>query len=181
MVNNAPLSERREILSTMFKPNEVVRLAESVVGSRAKHLFERVVHDGGEGIVVKNLHSRYVPASRSPTWMKFKKCETVDVQVVGATTSDALSFGSLILVKDGKYFGKVGTGFTDRQREEIFGILRANPDDSDFARWGVPADVKREVAQVCKPLDAEVKMLEACRGGRPRHPVWVRWKLQETL
>lgn len=178
MVRNAPLDDRRNILEPMFTPNDNVKLAHSVKGSKARSLFEKVVSAGGEGIVVKHLKTLYVPGHRHSEWMKFKKVETVDVQVVGATKSDALAFGSLVLVKDGEYFGKVGTGFTDKQRSEIFRVLRENPDTDDFARWKVPEPVKREMCRMCRPLEAEIKILERHKGGRgrPRHPVWVRWK-----
>lgn len=176
MVNNATLDERREILSPMVTVNDNVKLAHSVKGTRARQLFDMVTSADGEGVVVKNLKSKYLPGVRSPQWFKVKKQETVDVEVIGATKSDALPFGSLVLARAGKFFGKVGTGFTDLQRVGILGELYLHPDSEDFARWGVPPEVKREMIRVCSPLPAEIKMMEHASTGKPRHPVWVRWR-----
>ena len=178
LLNNATLEHRREILDAMVNKNANVEIAHRSKGTRAKQLFQMVTIKDGEGVVVKKLDSKYVSGFRSPYWFKIKKFETVDVEVIGCTecTTGAFPFGSLVIARDGKYYGKVGTGFTNKGRKEIIGTVSANPDKKDFSRWEVPADVKSEMMRVCSPLPAEIKMLEECSTGKPRHPVWVRWR-----
>ena len=56
-----------------------------------------------------------------------KKGDTVDVHIIGATKSTgSIPFGALLMEKDGKYFGKVGTGFSDQDRVDILKLLKEN-------------------------------------------------------
>ena len=171
-----PLSDRREYLMNMLNSDGRIRRARYVKGSNAKRLFDAITANDGEGVVLKHLDSIYLPGKRASQWMKIKKCETVDVEIIGATVSERFPFGSLVMAKDGQYYGKVGTGFTERMREDFLKKLRAHPDTEDFSRWNVPADVKATLLRVCSPLRAEVKILETHSTGSPRHPVWVRWR-----
>lgn len=177
-LDNATLAERREILDAMVKKNANVEIAHRCKGTKAKQLFDMVTHKDGEGVVVKKLDSKYVSGFRSPYWFKIKKLETVDVEVIGCTqcTTGTFPFGSVVIARKGKYYGKIGTGFTSKGRREIIEKITNNPDDKDFSRWQVPPEVKREMIRVCAPLPAEMKMLEECSTGMPRHPVWVRWR-----
>ena len=44
-----------------------------------------VIRGGGEGIVLKEPDSRYVPGARSPAWWKVKAKPTLEVAVTGGT------------------------------------------------------------------------------------------------
>ena len=172
------LTERKNVLVTMINNNANVEMVKGMRGTYAKKLFDIVTHKDGEGVVIKKLDSRYNSGFRSPYWFKVKKMETADIEVIGLTvcTTGAFDFGSVVIARDGKYYGKVGTGFTHKQRKEIFDKIVSSPDTKDFSRWNVPPEVKREMLRVCKPMPAEIKMLEECSTGKPRHPVWVRWR-----
>jgi DNA ligase-1 len=103
--------------------------------------------------------------------LKIKRGETIDVNVIGATRSTgSIAFGALILEKEGQYFGKVGTGFSDRGRREILNFLERNREETPIS---LPRDV--DVLLTTRPLPAEIKANEVVRG-KPRAPVWVRFR-----
>ena len=183
MVSNIVLEERQAILLTFTDWNDPrqndprIRLVESHPVSEARMLFDRITAKDGEGVILKSLDSMYEPGSRSRNWLKIKKLKVVDVQVIGATKSDAgLPFASLILTKDGQYFGKVGTGFSDRDRSEILSFLKGHCDG--VKGMALPRGVESEVLLRCAPIDAEITLQEEIKGS-PRFPVWHRFRTEE--
>jgi len=182
MVSNIILDERKAILEN-FLPKQYtqqfltsVRLVPSYPAIEARQWFDRITDESGEGVILKCLDSMYEPGSRSRNWLKIKKLKVVDVQVVGATKSDAgLPFASLILLKDGEYFGKVGTGFSDRDRTEILEMLKAHSDG--VQRFELPREVRAELLIECAPIEAEITLQEEIKGS-PRFPVWHRFRTE---
>ena len=105
--------------------------------------------------------------------MKIKKGDTVDVSIIGATKSaSSIPFGALLMEKNGKYFGRVGTGFSDQDRKDILKLLKENQAPLQIT---VPPDVEPEILITSKPLLAEIKMQEMIKRS-PRAPVWVRFR-----
>jgi ATP-dependent DNA ligase len=86
-----PYEFRLEVLERIFRewdPGAGVRLLSTARSMRAKQeLLERVLAQGGEGIVVKNLDSRYREGKRSAGVLKAKDDKTIDV-VVTAVSPD---------------------------------------------------------------------------------------------
>ncbi len=140
----------------------------------ASRLYHAFISEGNEGLVAKRLASRYMPGKRSKDWLKFKRTETVDVEIIGARKSDTdLPFASLIMMRNGRYFGCVGSGFTVAARKAILEKLKSNAVDQ------APVTVPEEVVPIilCKPLPAEIKVNAILADGSPRAPVWVRFRL----
>jgi DNA ligase-1 len=177
MVRNLVLEERQAILLTFSDWNKPrLKLVESYPATEARNLFDKITAQEGEGVVLKCLDSMYEPGLRSRNWLKVKKLKVVDVQVVGATKSDAgLPFASLILLKDGEYFGKVGTGFSDSDRSEILELLKTHSDGSRGI--SLPRPVENETLIRCAPIDAEITLQEEINGS-PRFPVWHRFRTE---
>jgi ATP-dependent DNA ligase len=66
-----PLSERREILSAVVKPNKHVAL--SVASNRpASEMLEFARNHGLEGLVAKRADSVYQPGQRTGLWSKYR-------------------------------------------------------------------------------------------------------------
>ena len=173
MVNNVVLSERKAILKDFLVPSGRVEFVPSVTRS-AREYFEQYTEQGGEGVVVKRSDSRYEPGVRSAHWLKVKKWIVEDVQVIGATRSDAgLPFAALILAQGSKYYGKVGTGFSHKDRGEILATLKAHCDA--VGRYELPRDIRAQVLLECSPIEAEIKLMEKLKGS-PRFPVWLRFR-----
>lgn len=180
---NASLSERKIALAlerTQFR-NSVIPVIGTYVKSEDEidGLMAKALTDGYEGLVIKNLASRYREGARGADWVKMKKSDNFDCFVVGATrcTTNTFPFGSLILCKDGRYMGKVGTGFDLPTRNAIMAYLKENQADRQSAFVSMPNDVFKEVLILTKPLPCEIKAQELFKDGTPRHPVWVRWRL----
>lgn len=97
------------------------------------------------------------------------------MNIIGATKSQSsLPFGALIMERNGKYFGKVGTGFSEKEQKEILNILKKN---SAPLQIEVPEKLKKEILITSKPLRAEIRVNEIYKGS-PRAPVWVRFRWQ---
>jgi len=79
------------------------------------------VEEGYEGAVIKDLKSVY-EFKKSENWVKVKKFDTLDLTVIGYNphSKDPHILGSLVCDYEGKEL-KIGSGFTDEQRIELFG------------------------------------------------------------
>lgn len=172
-LRNRPLLERKGILMDVINQDDRIQLVHFQELNNVKEQFIEYLKQGFEGAMIKNLNSRYEPGKRSGNWLKIKKGDTVDVHIIGATKSDSsIPFGALMMEKNGKYFGKVGTGFSDQDRREILKLLKENQAPLQIK---VPPDVESEILITSKPFLAEIKMQEMIKRS-PRAPVWVRFR-----
>ena len=170
-----PLKDRKKILLNHIIPSKRVKIMpfRLVTSSKVKKHFQEYVEDGFEGAVLKNALSTYEPGKRTGQWIKIKREETVDVNIIGATQSTgSIPFGALLMEKDGKYFGKVGTGYSTAEQKSIMKILEKNQGPLKIP---IPSDVKSEVLITSRPLPAEIKVNEIFKGS-PRAPVWIRFR-----
>ncbi len=174
-IMKVPLSSRTESLNSLIETDSsVLKRTPTFPPQEAKETFDRFVSRGGEGVIAKRLASAYEPGKRSHEWIKFKRVKTVDVDIIGATRSDAnIPFASLMMMRNGKFFGNVGTGFTMKDREDILEFLKKNAVDKPATE--LPKDIDPVI--LTRPLPAEVKVSEILNRGMPRAPVWVRFKV----
>ena len=132
--------ERRKIIEEITKDtvNEKIRLVpKTIVDDRNKiEMFMALaIENGCEGIMIKQLTSRYRAGAREFAWIKLKReyrtelIDTIDLVVVGALFGRGRrvgKYGALLLAaydpeKDiFKSTCKVGTGFTDINLEELY-------------------------------------------------------------
>jgi DNA ligase-1 len=151
-----PIIERKGILMKVVHPNDYIQIVPFHEVEKIEEEFLNYLKEGFEGVVIKNLYSKYEPGRRSDQWLKIKKGDTVDVYIIGATKSTgSIPFAALLMEKDGKYFGKVGTGFSDQDRVDILKLLKENQEP---LRITVPPKVKSEILVTSKPFLAEIKM-----------------------
>jgi bifunctional non-homologous end joining protein LigD len=133
---------------------------------------------GLEGVVAKRRSSTYAPGGRSGTWRKIKHHKMQEVVVGGWRPGQGRrdgGVGSLLMgvpTPDGlHYVGRVGSGFNDRQLDEIQAELapltRATSPFTD-----VPREDARDAHWVEPALVGEVVYGELTGPGRMRHPVW---------
>ena len=172
---NYPLKRRKEILFEAVTPGEHIVLIpfKQVDSSTVKNDFKEYTGEGHEGAILKNMESKYEPGKRTGQWIKIKREDTVDVYIIGATKSDSLPFGALIMERNGKFFGKVGTGFSDQDRRDILEFLK---DNQGPLHVPVPKSVAEQILITTKPLAAEIRVNELIKGRSPRAPVWVRFR-----
>jgi DNA ligase-1 len=168
-----PLMQRKSILMKVAHQDNFIEIVPFHEVGNPVEQFREYLKQGFEGAVIKNFDSKYEPGKRSDYWLKIKKGDTVDVYIIGATKStSSIPFGALMMEKDGKYFGKVGTGFSDQDRKNILKLLEENQAPLEI---DIPADVEPEILITSKPLLAEIKMQEMIKQS-PRAPVWIRFR-----
>ncbi|MEM1619814.1 MAG: ATP-dependent DNA ligase [Fervidicoccaceae archaeon] len=185
-----PLPERREILESIVRESESVKLSEYIVVENAEELerfFMKAVESGAEGVMVKAVHAKsvYQAGSRGWLWIKYKRdyrsemIDTVDLVVVGAFYGRGKRAGKLSTLLMAAYDAeedvyktvcKVGTGFTDEdlaRMESVLGpyIVREKPPRvvSDL----VP-DVWVEPVLVAEIIGAELTLSPTHTCGRDR-------------
>jgi bifunctional non-homologous end joining protein LigD len=166
-----PLEERRELLESLLSNVAApLALAERLDGGPEKALA-KIARQGGEGIVIKRRGSVYEP-KRSRNWLKLKAQNTSELAIVGytpATNSDQMVGALLLAVNDhGKlrFAGKVGTGFSTKQRRELKRELSAAAVDEPPLK----APRMRDAIWVEPRLVAQVRFTEWTQDGKLRHP-----------
>jgi bifunctional non-homologous end joining protein LigD len=173
-----PLSERRRRLEALLdRRNRTVRLSEAFEDGAA--LYEAAQAQGLEGIVAKRADSPYREGKRTREWLKIKTHGRQEFVIAGYTKGQGRRsgrFGSLVLgVWRGdelEYAGNVGTGFTDRDIDELLAKLRPLETDRPAFREvpKMPKVRKADVVWVRPELVAEVEFVEWTHDGRLRAP-----------
>jgi len=173
-----PLLVRKEILRSVLPPAGAIRFVDHFP-ERGEELYESVVRMGLEGILAKKADSPY-RMQRSADWLKIRHDRTGDFAVIGASPPKGLrkGFGALHLAScvDGEwtYIGRVGTGFNDRQLDEISAELEKHRVGRPPARGPVPAGSGE--LWVEPTMVAEVRYKEWTDEGLLRQPVFVRFR-----
>src|SRR2546428_2503660 len=171
-----PLEERLDLLrSALSNAPPQVQLAEEVRGDVASALA-KVRERGLEGLILKARGSVY-EKGRSREWLKLKAQATQELAIVGWTPGKGNARGALgallLAVADGKggyeFAGKVGTGFSSKQRAELQKQL-AQDERPDPPARGAPG--LRDAHWVEPRLVAQVRFTEWTSDGKLRHPAF---------
>jgi len=171
------LENRKESLRALFESvpkSSPLRYSDHVEGN-GQLVLSHARKTGIEGIVSKRRTSHY-DSSRNRDWLKVKCDKRQEFVIAGYTDSSAglAGFGALILgVYEGDrlvYAGRVGTGFTLRQRVDLQRKLdRFSRKNSPFAE--LPRDPGLHDVHWIEPkLVAEVSFIEWTDDGTLRHP-----------
>jgi bifunctional non-homologous end joining protein LigD len=131
-----------------------------------------------EGVVAKRRNSTYQPGRRTRTWLKIKLHRAQEVVIGGWRPGQGRrsgGVGSLLMgipTEAGlHYVGRVGSGFNDRQLDEMQTRLeKLSRKTSPFI--DVPREDARDAHWVTPSLVGEVSYGELTEPGRLRHPVW---------
>ncbi len=171
-----PLEQRRDLLKSVLSnaPAEL-RLAEEVSGP-IDDALEQVRRRGLEGLILKARGSLY-EEGRSREWLKLKAQANQELAIVGWTPGKGNATGSLgallLATADGKggydFAGKVGTGFSSKQRTELKKTLQKDARDTSPAR-GSPR--LRDAHWVEPRLVAQIRFTEWTHDGKLRHPAF---------
>ena len=171
-----PLRERRDLLRSLLSnaPPEL-RLSEEAPGPVGAAL-EKMRVRGMEGLILKAPGSLY-EKGRSRQWLKLKVQATQELAIVGWTQGKGAASGSLgallLAAADGKggyeFAGKVGTGFSVKQRAELKKTLSKDEGATSLAH-GAPR--LRAAHWVSPRLAAQVRFTEWTADGKLRHPAF---------
>jgi DNA ligase D-like protein (predicted ligase)/DNA ligase D-like protein (predicted 3'-phosphoesterase) len=168
-----PLTDRLQILSSSLKKGRFVVQSVTIEEYGVKY-YEAAVQKGLEGVMAKRMDSMYQPGVRSGDWLKIKRVRACDCVVFGYTkgTGDREpTFGALILglydEAEPVYVGRVGTGFTDSELENVKNRLEALKTDK---QWFIDPDIPAETTWVEPRLVAEVGYQQVTDDNRLRAP-----------
>jgi bifunctional non-homologous end joining protein LigD len=172
-----PLRERKQLLEELLAgidPKGPLRFSEHIEGSGAQ-FFKQACEYGIEGVVSKIADSPY-ESTRNRNWQKAKCILRQEFVIAGYTPSkkDFPGFGSLVLgvYEKGKliYAGRVGTGFSIKQRLELQKKLDSIA-QSKMPFEAIPKDPGLRQAHWAKPqLVGEVEFTEWTADSIIRHP-----------
>ena len=173
-----PLIERRKRLEKLLdRRNRSVVISEAFDDGEA--LLEAAREQQLEGVIAKRRDSRYAVGRRTRDWLKIKTHGRQEFLIAGYTKGQGRRegrFGSLVLaVRRGRelvYVGNCGTGFKDRDIDELLEKLRS------LERKTPPFEVvpkmpkvrKGDVVWVEPKLVCEVEFAEWTHDGRLRAP-----------
>lgn len=179
-----PYDERRAALEQLATENERVHVP-SVFDGDLEEAMSTSLALGLEGVVAKRRDSAYRPGVRSGDWVKLTHHRVQEVVVVGWRDGEGGlrgSVGSLLTAVPGDdglvYSGRVGTGFSDRERRGLVDRLAEHATDEPAV--AVPPAESRGVHWVEPVLVGEVKYRERTSGGTLRQPVWRGWRADKA-
>ena len=182
-IREQPLLERKKSLEVLIgrhaKQIELVKH----VAARGEDVFTAARDAGLEGIVAKRVDSKYQSGKRTTDWLKIRCDKRQELVIVGfsAPKGSRTGLGALLLgVYDGdtlRYAGRVGTGFSDAVRGELFAALKKREVKSAAAEGVVRT---RDVTWVKPEMVAEVRFTEWTRDGHLRHPVFLGLRLDKS-
>jgi bifunctional non-homologous end joining protein LigD len=176
-VVDLPLTERRARLGKLLARNPVVQLSGSFEDGGA--LFEAAQEQGLEGVMAKRASSRYVEGGRGRDWLKIKTHGRQEFVICGYTKGQGRrsgGFGALVMGvhrgKDWEWVGNVGTGFRERDIEQLFAkleLLRRKTSPFPIVPK-MPKVKKGDVVWVEPKLVAEVEFAQWTHDGHLRAP-----------
>lgn len=177
-----PLWSRRKQLSEVLDPNDQYKLSETF--EDGERLFQAAKEQELEGILAKQIDSRYIPGKRSSSWKKIKVRHYIDCKVIGYSRGEADrsgTFGALHVAEidngDLIYRGKVGTGFSYQGMKETRSLL----DMLDKADRPEFAPRSKGTVWVKPFITAEISYNELNPNGTFRAPVFERFKLEPNI
>jgi bifunctional non-homologous end joining protein LigD len=168
-----PYSRRRELLEELGLEGESWQTPGYSVGHAAE-LLAASAEQGLEGIVLKRLDSRYAPGKPTGAWLKVKAVGRQEFVIGGWMPGEgrrggrigAILLGTFDATGELDYAGKVGTGFSERDLDDLLERLRP------LAREGNPFSGRRGPRKanfVAPELVAEVEFREMTAEGMIRH------------
>jgi bifunctional non-homologous end joining protein LigD len=171
--------ERRERLESLKLQGDTFATPPSITNAKGSDILAIAKERGLEGVVLKKRDSPYAPGKRNGQWVKVKNFRTQEVVIGGWTDGKGDregSLGALLLGVPGEggliYVGKVGTGFSGVDRDEMLTTLKPLASKkSPFNKKLSP--VETSLAHFVKPtLVGEVQFAEWTKDGHLRQPAW---------
>lgn len=135
---NRPYKSRRGAIEKLLQKGEIIKPSTMIIVSKPKELeefFENSIENGLEGVVVKDLESRYIAGARKFSWIKMKRSykgelsDTIDLVVVGYYRGKGMrsefGFGGLLCAAYNEKrdmfetVSRIGSGFTEEQMVQL--------------------------------------------------------------
>lgn len=175
-----PYEQRRERLAQLDLKGERWQTPDHVVGN-GPGLLAASAAQGLEGIMAKRLASTYDLGRRARDWIKIKNKQREDFTIVGWIPGEGRRrerIGALLLGCDGRFCGRVGTGFDEAELQRLGALLteieRDTPPVTDTK--GIP----RNAVWVDPRYRAEIEFAEWTSERILRHPSYKGLKEREA-
>ncbi|MDE1850103.1 MAG: ATP-dependent DNA ligase, partial [Candidatus Micrarchaeota archaeon] len=130
--------ERRKRLESIIEEKGKIRPSDRIIATTAKEIdiyFEKMVGNGLEGIVAKDMDAKYIAGARKFSWIKLKRSykgelsDTLDLVVVGYYLGRGqraeFRFGGLLTAAYNEKrdmfetITRIGTGFSEKMMAEL--------------------------------------------------------------
>ena len=175
-----PTIARRLRLQRAFRPNaalaHLLRITDIAVDD-GREMYAQALKEGWEGLIVKDGMGVYESGRRSPAWRKLKVLQEQEF-VIGGWTEPRLSrhgFGALLVgyFEKGElvHAGSVGTGFTEKELDRVYRLLRARETTKSPFRDRIKTRERQHF--VTPELVAQIKFTEWTHEGYLRQPVYL--------
>lgn len=143
-LRQVPLEQRKDLLGQLLPGNGFIRTLDHIV-ERGDALWTLVEQQQLEGMVAKRLGSPYTPGPEpSGHWIKLKRVVDEDYAVIGYSQGERGALKALLVALYGPngwvYQGRVGTGFSNRDRIQLVKLLREQVTEEPCC--AVPDDVR---------------------------------------
>jgi bifunctional non-homologous end joining protein LigD len=176
-LRDQPLIRRKGLLHEILgETPAAIKLSDHIV-QHGRRFFELAKEHRIEGIVAKDMRSRYLAGRRSDCWRKIKAKLFADAVIAGFTEMRGRKgvLGALILGlyqdKDLVYIGHTGTGFSDKTlrhlRDRLEPLRQTNSPFKKRLKTNTP------VHWVRPELVCQVSFTEWTNEGNLRHPVYL--------
>ncbi len=172
-----PLMARKDILRNILPDIHPVRYNDHILKD-GKTFYNLAKEKRLEGIIAKNIHSKYYRNKRSKEWLKLKIKKRQEAIIGGYTKPKGSRnyFGALVLgvyndQEELEYIGHTGGGFTEEDLKQMYNRMKPlEQKDSPFIK-----KPKTNMPAVwLKPeLLCEVEFSEWTGEGMMRHPVFM--------
>jgi bifunctional non-homologous end joining protein LigD len=180
-VTNEPYTDRRALLESTVQSHDRVQVPPAFDGDLQAAVASSQ-QLGLEGVVAKRRDSTYSLGRRSRAWIKIKNHRTQEVIVGGWRPGNgrrSSSVGSLLLgipsTEGLRYVGRVGTGFRERDLDELTSRLsKLHRATTPF--FDVPQADARDANWVTPSLVGEVEFAEWTPTNKLRQPSWRGWR-----
>ncbi|WP_088013539.1 non-homologous end-joining DNA ligase [Gottfriedia acidiceleris] len=170
-VTQLPLEKRQNLLFEAIQPNEQIQLVPNNTDGVA--LFEVAKQHNLEGIVCKNLNSKYLINGKHNAWQKVKNYKDIIAVIGGVTYRSGIVNSILVGLYDEKnqleFIGHVGTGkLTKSEWKDLTTVINTikiekNPFSSQ------PKRIK-EIQWIQPLLTVKVQFIEWTEGHSLRQP-----------
>ncbi|WP_430509541.1 non-homologous end-joining DNA ligase [Gottfriedia solisilvae] len=170
-VNDKTLKERLELLSSVITPNKQIQVVP--INNDNQALFEVSKQHGLEGIVCKNLNSRYIIDGKNSDWQKIKNYKDIIAVIGGVTYRSGIVNSILVGLYDDEdrfwYIGHVGTGkLTHAEWKQLTEVIESiKIEKNPFSNQ--PKRVK-EIQWIDPLLTVKVQFIEWTEGHSLRQP-----------
>jgi len=176
-LRDMPYASRHARLCELF-PDRMPTLFVADLIADGEALWQWVQARNWEGVVSKKLSSRYANGKRHQDWFKKKTSVTLAADIVGLTIREG-RVASLVLSRNGEYFGRVSLGLNDLLKRKLVELAQLR--SAAQAQWvPLPEDLRREsVRWIQPPLTCVVTGLSITPAGVLRHPKILSLKLPD--